>query len=91
VADVVQRLKEGTSWVILKKFLELGDFFGENNFCLDSDFADTVGNVDEEAVRRYIRESRRYACQIMIERLKSQVCNPRSSSFYQLKNNLLIP
>ena len=59
VAEVVQRLKGGTSRVIRKEYPELEEFLWGDSFWADGDFAETVGNVDEEVVRRYIREQRR--------------------------------
>ena len=59
VAEVVQRLKGGTSRVIRKEYPELEEFLWGDSFWADGYFAETVGNVDEEVVRRYIREQRR--------------------------------
>jgi putative transposase len=59
VAEVVQRLKGGTSRVIRKEYPELEEFLCGDSFWVDGYFAETVGNVDEEVVRRYIREQRR--------------------------------
>jgi putative transposase len=59
VAEVVQRLKGGTSRVIRKEYPELEEFLWGDSFWADGYFAETVGNVDEEVVRRYIKEQRR--------------------------------
>ena len=59
VAEVAQRLKEGTSRVIRKEFPELEEFLWGDSFWADGYFAETVGNVDEEVVKRYIRDQRR--------------------------------
>ena len=59
VVEVVQRLKGGTSRVIRKEYPELEEFLWGDSFWADGYFAETVGNVDEEVVRRYIREQRR--------------------------------
>ena len=59
VAEVVQRLKGGTSRVIRKEYPELEEFLWGDSLWADGYFAETVGNVDEEVVRRYIREQRR--------------------------------
>ena len=59
VAEVAQRLKGGTSRVIRKEYPELEEFLWGNSFWAYGYFAETVGNVDEEVVRRYIREQRR--------------------------------
>jgi len=56
VAEVVQRLKGGTSRVIRKEFPELEEFLWGDSFWADGYFAETVGSVDEEVVRRYIRQ-----------------------------------
>ena len=59
VAEVAHRLKGGTSRVIRKEYPELEEFLWGDSFWADGYFAETVGNVDEEVVRRYIREQRR--------------------------------
>jgi len=59
VAEVVQRLKGGTSRVIRKEYPELEEFLWGDSLWADGYFAETVGNVDEDVVRRYIREQRR--------------------------------
>lgn len=55
VADVLQRLKGGTSRVIRKEFPELEEFLWGDSLWADGYFVETVGNVDEEVVKRYIR------------------------------------
>jgi len=55
VADVIQRLKGGTSQVIRKEFPELEEFLWGDSLWADGYFVETVGNVDEEVVKRYIR------------------------------------
>ena len=59
VAEVVQRLKGGTSRVIRKEYPELEEFLWGDSFWADGYFAETVGKVDEQVVRRYVREQRR--------------------------------
>jgi len=59
VSEVAQRLKGGTSRVIRKEFPELEEFLWGDSFWADGYFAETVGNVDEEVVKRYIRDQRR--------------------------------
>ena len=54
-AEVVQRLKGGTSRVIRKEFPELEEFLWGDSLWADGYFAESVGSVDEEVVRRYIR------------------------------------
>jgi REP-associated tyrosine transposase len=55
VADVVQRLKGGTSRVIRKEFPELEEFLWGDSFWADGYFAESVGKVDEEVIRKYIK------------------------------------
>jgi putative transposase len=45
--------------VIRKEYPELEEFLWGDSFWADGYFAETGGNVDEEVVRRYIREQRR--------------------------------
>jgi len=45
--------------VIRKEYPELEEFLWGDSFWADGYFAEKVGNVDEEVVRRYIREQRR--------------------------------
>jgi putative transposase len=59
VAEVIKRLKGGMSRVIRREYPELEEFLWGDSFWADGYFAETVGNVDEEVVRRYIREQRR--------------------------------
>ena len=59
VAEVVQRVKGGTSGVIRKEYPELKEFLWGDCFGADGYFAETLGNVDEEVVCRYIREQGR--------------------------------
>ena len=56
IADVVQKLKGGTSRVIRTEFPELEEFLWGDSFWAEGYFAETVGNVDEEVLRKYIRE-----------------------------------
>jgi putative transposase len=59
VTEVVQRLKGGTSRVIRKEYPELEEFLWGDSFWADGYFAEAVGNVEEDVMRRYIREQRR--------------------------------
>src|SRR5271157_1037354 len=59
VADVVKRLKGGTSRVIRAEFPELEEFLWGDSFWADGYFAETVGKVEEEIVKRYIRNQSR--------------------------------
>ncbi len=54
LAEVIQILKGGTSRVIRKEFPELEEFLWGDSFWADGYFAETVGKVDEETVRKYI-------------------------------------
>jgi len=56
IAEVVQILKGGTSRVIRQEFPDLEEFLWGDSFWADGYFAETIGNVDEEIVRKYIRE-----------------------------------
>jgi putative transposase len=55
VAEVVQILKGGTSRVIRKEFPELEEFLWGDSFWADGYFAESVGKVDEEVIRKYIK------------------------------------
>ena len=59
VADVMQILKGGTSRIIRKEFSELEEFLWGDSFWADGYFAETVGKVDEEVVKKYIREQQK--------------------------------
>jgi putative transposase len=56
VSEVAHILKGGASRVIRKEFPELEEFLWRNSFWADGYFAETIGNVDEEVVSKYIRE-----------------------------------
>lgn len=55
IASVVQVLKSGTSKVIRKEFPELEEFLWGESFWADGYFAESVGTVEEEVIRKYIR------------------------------------
>lgn len=59
VAEVVQTLKGGTSRVIRKDFPELEEFLWGDSLWADGYFAETIGQVNEEIVRKYIKEQQR--------------------------------
>jgi putative transposase len=59
IAGVVQLLKGGTSRVIRKEFPELEEFLWGDSFWADGYFAETIGQIDEEVIKRYIREQSR--------------------------------
>ena len=55
VSEAVQILKGGTSRVIRQEFPDLEEFLWGDSFWADGYFAETIGNVDEEIIRKYIR------------------------------------
>ena len=59
VADVVQRFKGGTSRILRKEFPELEEFLWGDSFWADGYFAETVGQVNEEVVKKYIQQQRK--------------------------------
>jgi len=56
VSEAVNILKGGSSRVIRKEFPELEEFLWGDSFWSDGYFAETVGKVDEEIIRRYIED-----------------------------------
>jgi putative transposase len=56
VAEVVRIFKGGTSRVLRKEFPEMEEFLWGESFWADGYFAETVGKVDEEVVKKYIRQ-----------------------------------
>ena len=59
VSEVVQIMKGGTSRVIRKEFPELEEFLWGDSFWADGYFAESVGQADEEIVKRYIKEQQK--------------------------------
>ena len=59
VGEAVQRLKGGTSRVIRQEYPELEEFLWGDSLWADGYFAESVGEVNEEVVKRYIREQQR--------------------------------
>lgn len=59
VSEVVKILKGGTSKVIRKEFPELEEFLWGDSFWADGYFAESIGQVNEEVVRKYIRNQNR--------------------------------
>ena len=55
VAKAVMYLKGGTSKVIRKEFPELEEFLWGDSLWQDGYFAETIGRIDEKALREYIR------------------------------------
>jgi putative transposase len=58
VAEVVQIFKGGTSRVLRKEYPELEEFLWGESFWADGYFAESVGQVNEEIVMKYIRQQR---------------------------------
>ncbi|MGB8953027.1 MAG: IS200/IS605 family transposase [Candidatus Aminicenantales bacterium] len=58
VAEVVRIFKGGTSRVLRKEHPEMEEFLWGESFWADGYFAETVGKVDEEVVKKYIRQQR---------------------------------
>ena len=58
VAEVVQMFKGGTSRVLRKEFPEMEEFLWGESFWADGYFAETVGQVNEEIIKKYIRLQR---------------------------------
>ena len=59
IIEVVQILKNATSNIILKQFPDLEEFLWGNSFWQDGYFAETIGQVNEEVIRKYINEQRK--------------------------------
>ena len=55
VCKAVQLLKGGSSKKIREEFPELEEFLWGNSFWSEGYFAETVGQIDEAAIRRYIQ------------------------------------
>ena len=58
VAEVVQIFKGGTSRILRKENPEMDEFLWGDSFWTDGYFAETAGKVDEEVVKRYIRQQK---------------------------------
>ena len=58
MAEVVQKLKGGTSYRLRKEFPELEEWIWGGNFWAEGYFAETVGAKSFQAVKRYIKENR---------------------------------
>ncbi len=59
VAEVVKTLKGGTSKMIGSEYPELQEFLWGDSLLADGYFAETVGKVDEQVVRKYIKDQQR--------------------------------
>ena len=58
VADVVQRLKGGTSRLLRKEFPDMEEFIWGDSFWADGYFAETIGSVSYRTVKQYIKENK---------------------------------
>jgi len=58
IAEAVQMIKGGTSRVLRKEFPEMDEFLWGESFWADGYFAESVGQVNEEVVMKYIRQQR---------------------------------
>ena len=58
VAEIVGRLKGGSSRIVRAEFADLVEFLWGDSFWEDGYFAETVGTTEERVVRQYIREQR---------------------------------
>ena len=56
VAEVMQIFKGGTSRVLRKEYPELEEFLWGESFWADGHSAETVGQINEEIVKKYIRD-----------------------------------
>ena len=56
LSTVMNSLKGGTSRVIRQEFPDLREFLWGKHLWADGYFAETVGQIEETALRRYIRE-----------------------------------
>ncbi len=55
VSNAMQYIKGGSSYVVRKEFPELEEFLWGDSFWADGYFAETVGKVDEEIIRNYVK------------------------------------
>ena len=58
MAKVVMYLKGGSSRILRKEFPELEEFLWGDSFWQDGYFAETVGRMDESAMRHYLKNQR---------------------------------
>ncbi len=59
IAEAVRILKGGTSKVIRKEYPELEEFLWGDSFWQVGYFAESVGQVDEAVIKKYIDEQRK--------------------------------
>ena len=60
VAEVVQKLKGGSSMILRREYPELEEWTWDGGFWADGYFADSVGTAQEDMIRRYIREQTKH-------------------------------
>lgn len=58
VAEVVQRLKGGSSKILRKEYPELEEFLWGDSFWSDGYFAESVGKINYEQMKKYIIENK---------------------------------
>jgi putative transposase len=58
VSEVVRKLKGGSSRIVRKEYPELEEFLWGDSFWCDGYFAETVGQVNKEVIRKYIRDQK---------------------------------
>lgn len=56
IAEVMHRIKGGSSRVIRQKHPELEEFLWGDSLWSDGYFAESVGRISEKAIRKYIQE-----------------------------------
>ncbi len=56
ISNVVQTIKGGTSKILRLEFPELKEFLWGDSLWADGYFTESVGVLDEEMIRKYIRE-----------------------------------
>ena len=55
ISKAVQMLKGGRSWVLRETFPRLEEFLWGESFWLNGYFVETVGKIDEQKMRNYIK------------------------------------
>jgi putative transposase len=58
LSKVLQYFKGGSSKIIRKEYPELEEFLWGDSFWADGYFAETVGQTQEEIIKKYIREQK---------------------------------
>ena len=61
ISYVAQILKGGSSRIIRKEYPELEEFLWGESFWSDGYFAESVGQVEEEIIKKYIREQQSFS------------------------------